>query len=209
MNHKESFTDASIVTTFSLFSSIAEGSHLDVCALSYLSDTYGSAVESEYKLPTYKLWQSLKKNKPSIRNKRGVYFFHKKHSRALLDAVSYQSFLKRVKQIENNTIQSASTNPKEWSPLESSFSFYERNGRSIDWRNVFGFIPHIHTIARMLAHAQNILRQYKIYSRKEQDFRRNKLTSPSYENTVWQYSKKPHRVGVCIHKISYHRVYCS
>ncbi|EJF78527.1 hypothetical protein MCO_00711 [Bartonella sp. DB5-6] len=209
LNHKESFIGVSIVISLPLFSSNAERSRLDVHTPLWLSSAYGSAVESEYKLSIYKLWQYSTKNKTSIHNEKDVYSSHKTHSYIQLDSVLCQYSSKAVEETKNDTIQSTSINLQKRSSLESNLSFCKHSGRSINWHNVFGFVLYIHTISRMLVHVQNILRKYKIYNCKKQDFRQNKHASPSYENTLWQYSKEPHKIGVYINKIFYHRVCCS
>ncbi|MBB5074242.1 hypothetical protein HNQ69_001379 [Bartonella callosciuri] len=206
MNHEKNFIGVSIVTTVSFFSSIAEIGNRSMKNAPSSSDSHKSAVESDYKSPFYKLWQYVTKNKPSIYNGSTNYPYNKKYSYRERVFTSYWYSPKGFLESNNYTKKSTSMDLQKQSLLDDDFSLCKQNNSDIEGRNIFSFTPYLYTVNQMLAYIKSGLERNRICARKGYP-KRNNLTSRIYENTMWQHSEKPHRIGIYIDKI-YPWVYC-
>ncbi|OLL49094.1 hypothetical protein AT246_02195 [Bartonella henselae] len=209
LNHEELLICASVFTSVSFFSSIAETGNRSVKASLQFSDSHGSAVESAYKSPFYKIWQDLIKNKPLKHNGSAIHLHNKKGSHIKQVAVSYQSWLERVKTAENYIVQSATIHPKKCLWLRDLFSFCNHNNCSTCRCNIYGFVLHVCTAKHILKYVKNILLNNGICGCKEQSSKLSNITSPIYSNAMWQNLKIPHNIGFYIDKFFHHRVYCA
>ncbi|KEC55940.1 hypothetical protein O9A_00165 [Bartonella koehlerae C-29] len=209
LNNEELLICASVFTSVSSFSSIAETDNRSVKASLHFSDSHGSAVESAYKSPFYKIWQELIKNKPLKHNGSAIHLHNKKDSHIKQVSVSYQSYSERVRAAENYMTHSITMSQQKYPWRKNLFSFRNGNNRSIIWCDVYGFVLHVYTVKHMLKYVKNILRNNGICSCKEQTSKLSNLTSRIYSNVMWKNLKTPHNVGVYIDKFSHHGVYCS
>ncbi|EJF84445.1 hypothetical protein MCW_01155 [Cardidatus Bartonella washoeensis 085-0475] len=207
LNHEGSIIGVSFVTALSFFSLITEISNRNAKPSLHLSVSLGSAVESKYKSPFYKLWQSFTKNKSSNHNNRAVNSDHKKHSHIQPVSVSYKSYLKKVKLTENYMTQSGLMNEQKGSWFGCNLSFCNLNDRRIGWWNMFYFVLHVCAFEHMLRYIKNVFKNNGAYNHKKQNFRLYDLTALICSNVVWRHLEKIYSIDVSYNK-SFSRVYC-
>ncbi|WP_345115689.1 hypothetical protein [Bartonella jaculi] len=199
MNQERLFICASVTTAVSFFSSIAEIGNLGMKTLLRLSDAHKAAVESEYKSPFYKLWQTLTKDKPSTHN-------NKKHFYIQSISVPYQPYKKRLERAENYITQPTAMKRQECLWFRCPSSFYNLNDYNISWRDIFYFVSHICAVKRILICIKSVFRNNKIHRYKKQDFGLCGLILRIYSNTAW-YLENPYSIDDSIDKTA-DQVYC-
>ncbi|VEJ44494.1 hypothetical protein [Bartonella vinsonii] len=207
MNNEELLICILAVTITPFFSLITEIGKWSVQTLSHRFGSYEPVVKSEYKSPSYKLWQYAIKNKPSTNNESAVYFNNKKYIHIQQSSPSYQCSPEKLKQSENYTKLLTLAPYRKQSSLEGNLSFHKCNNCNVGWLNVCGLIPYIYMVSRMLACIKNVLRRNQICECKK-CFKLNNLALRVYGNAVCQHLKKTHSIYVYINRIFYHQVCC-
>ncbi len=192
MDHEELFNCVAIITTVSFFGLIAEMDNRGIQRPLPLPDSHEPAVKSEYKSPFYKLWQYVRKNKPSVHNDRTVHAYNKKYSHTQRLSGLNRYSLEKIEKSKNYIKQSTPTTKQKWFFLKSNLSFCKHDCYHIDW---------------VLEYVKNILKKKQIHIYKGYSKLKN-LASSIYQNTVWQQSEKPHRLDVCIKKSFHDWMYC-
>ncbi|WP_142416709.1 hypothetical protein [Bartonella massiliensis] len=204
MDHRELFICASVFTTASFFSLIAEISKCSVQTPSPLSDSYESAVKSKYKSLPYKLWQYTAKNKPSAYNDNIVYYNNKKHAHIQQLFIPYKCSLKIFSQLKNDIKQAISIDFDKLLLLKSCF--FCLNSNNIYWHNKLYFVPRIDLTSWIFASIKNILKKEQSNNHKEYSKWTN-LVLQIYKIKK-QRQKASRRMGIYINKILHNRVYC-
>ncbi|MBB4075773.1 hypothetical protein GGR08_000054 [Bartonella fuyuanensis] len=204
MDHKELFICLSVVTTASLFSSVAETSRCRAQTPSHLYDSRESAVKGKYKSPFYKLWQYVTKNKPHRYNDGIVHYNYKKLLHIHQCFASFKCFLKKKLQLKNRIKQTTSIKSQRLALLKSSIFLHETNNP--DQRNESYFIPHIDLVGWIFTNMGNLLK-------KEATNNHQKYPNlSSYVLQVYQIKrqreKTPHGIDIFINKALRNKVYC-
>lgn len=207
LKRRKSFICASIATTASFFSLITEMIHRSLQTPLHLSDSYKSAVESEYKSSLYKLWQYWIKNKPSLYNDSVITFQNKKYSQTQRAFVANPYDSKKGKQPENYKKQSFSINQTKCLLFQYNFFFRISNNHTFEKPNILGFIRQISAIYHMVLYVQKLLKRNKVYNYKKYSSQIKTVASRIYSYAVYQLPKRQHRIGN-INQFFYHKVYC-
>ncbi len=194
LNCKSFSICASVNTTVPLFDSIAE-KVLSTCTPLHLPDSYKSTIESEYKSPSYKLWQYITKNKPSTCNCREVRTANKKYFYIQWVSVSNQTPQKKAKYAEKYTVQLSSINQKKWLLFSNNIFSHKASTCNSDWRDICAFTPHINTTKYQLTFTKNIFENNKIYNREKQNFALKSLTSRIFSDTIWHQAENLHKMN--------------
>lgn len=208
MNHEGSLIGVSFVTIAPNFSLIPENGNRSVKDLLHLSDSLRAAIESEYKSQLYKLWQSLKKNKPSMHNNSALFPNNKKQYHIQPVSASYQLYSETVEFTEYYINSPIAINKQREPWFRFNLSFYNSSNRSIGWSNISRFLLPVCKVERMLAYINNVFRNNKIHSHKKQDFRLFSLIPQIYGSSVWKHLEKLYSTRVFICKIFCYRIYC-
>ncbi|EJF74700.1 hypothetical protein MEC_01224 [Bartonella alsatica IBS 382] len=206
MDHEKLFNCVSIITTVSFFSLILEMDNQGVQISSHLPDSHEPAVQNEYKSPFYKLWQYMKKNKPSLHNDSVVHSSDKKYSYIQRVSASYQYYSDKLRQLENYTKKITSVIPQKWFSFKDKLFFRKHNSYNIFRSNTFGFVPQMYLFGWMRVYFKNTLKRIQIYSCKECSKFGN--LASSIRNTMWLLLEKPNKINVCINRFFHHWVCC-
>ncbi|EJF97710.1 hypothetical protein ME9_00175 [Bartonella taylorii 8TBB] len=208
MNNEGSLVGVSFVTTAPYFSLVPEIGNRSVKDPLHPSDSLRTAVESEYKSQLYKLWQSLKKNKPSMHNNSALCSNNKKHCHIQPVSASYQLYSETVKSTEYYIKSPVAMHQQKEPWFRFNLSFYNSSDRSIGRSNISRFLLPVYKVERMLAYIKNVFRKNKIYSHKKQDFGLSNLTLQIYGSSVWRQLENLYSTRVSICKFFCYRVYC-
>ncbi|WP_336293873.1 hypothetical protein [Bartonella sp. CB169] len=202
MNRKELFICTSVATAVSFFSSIAEIVKQSTRVSLHLSDSDEQVVKSEYKLPVYKLWQYVTKNKPSVQNDGVVSLNNKEYFYIQRNFVSHQHSLESFWQSENYTKPPASINPKKQLSLENNLSFCKHLGcRRIVWRNLSNFVSYIFA-DRIFSYVKSILRKFSVCGYKKY-FNLKNPALRSYRSAMRQWSIRSHKIDIYVNNLFY------